>query len=175
MARRGLLRELLRSGVGRARAWRMALVLGVLGHLSCVVTFPLDFGPTRWSNPAVWADYPKAVPPAWTQPARAATGRSTASWRRPSRAEIGQARRRPSCAPTRCPSSYAEDEPPTFLSFRLGAGDATAAGRPRLSVVLVRPDGTEVPLLPGRRPRARGRARQPPYVRNADDARCGCC
>ena len=37
-----------------------------LSSLYVVVTFPLDFGPTRWSNPAVWADHPRAVPPAWT-------------------------------------------------------------------------------------------------------------
>jgi peptide/nickel transport system permease protein len=43
----------------------MALILG-LAAILVLVTFPLDFGPTRWSNPAVWADYPKAVPPAWT-------------------------------------------------------------------------------------------------------------
>lgn len=28
-------------------------------------TYPLDFGLRYWSNPAVWADNPKAVPPAW--------------------------------------------------------------------------------------------------------------
>ena len=42
--------------------WAGALAASLL----VVVTFPLDFGPARWSNPAVWADHPKAVPPAWT-------------------------------------------------------------------------------------------------------------
>ena len=64
MALRGLLRELLRSGVGRLGV-SMALVLGVMA-IFVVLTYPADFGPARWSNPQVWADNPKAVPPAWT-------------------------------------------------------------------------------------------------------------
>jgi peptide/nickel transport system permease protein len=31
-----------------------------------LLTYPIDFGKAIWSNPAYWADYPKAAPPAWT-------------------------------------------------------------------------------------------------------------
>ena len=64
MKRRSLLRQVLDSTPGRIGV-ALALVLGTISLL-VVATFPLDFGPARWSNPAVWADYPKAVPPAWT-------------------------------------------------------------------------------------------------------------
>ena len=64
MRRRSLLREVLRSTPGKVGA-ALALFLG-LASLLVVLTFPLDFGSSRWSNPSVWADNPKAVPPAWT-------------------------------------------------------------------------------------------------------------
>jgi peptide/nickel transport system permease protein len=32
-----------------------------------VATYPRDFGVSRWSNPNVWADNPKNVPPVWTR------------------------------------------------------------------------------------------------------------
>ncbi len=31
-----------------------------------LVSYPLDFGLRLWNNPPIWADNPKAVPPAWT-------------------------------------------------------------------------------------------------------------
>ena len=42
-------------------------MLGLLVAVSVFVlaTYPLDFGTREWSNPAVWADNPKAVPPVW--------------------------------------------------------------------------------------------------------------
>jgi len=64
MRRRSILREVLSSGAGKLGV-AMAVVLLTVA-VFVVVTFPLDFGPARWSNPSVWADYPKAVPPAWT-------------------------------------------------------------------------------------------------------------
>jgi peptide/nickel transport system permease protein len=38
----------------------------VFVSLYVVIAYPLDFGPRLWNNPAVWADNPKNVPPAWT-------------------------------------------------------------------------------------------------------------
>ncbi len=64
MRRRSLLRQVLASTAGKIGV-ALAIIL-VSASLLVIVTFPLDFGPSRWSNPAVWADYPKAVPPAWT-------------------------------------------------------------------------------------------------------------
>ncbi len=123
---------------------------------------PLDFGPTVWSNPAVWADYPKAVPPAWTaalsddavehqvieadQPTEV-TERGTA------RVEVYD-----------LPYEHTANEPPTFLSFSLG--EVTFSERPpSLSVTLLRPDGTAVPLV---RTTVRGPRpdEEPPYRRH---------
>ncbi len=67
----------------------------------------------------------------------------------------------------RLPFTYAEDEAPSFLSFALGP--VTYHERaPSMSVVLVRPDGQEVPLyrtvVRGPRP-----GETAPYVRYADE------
>ncbi len=64
MRRRSILRQVLDSTAGKIGVTMAIILLGV--SLLVVVAFPLDFGTSRWSNPAVWADYPKAVPPAWT-------------------------------------------------------------------------------------------------------------
>ena len=64
MKRRSFLSQVLSSGAGKVGV-TLAVILGTVSLL-VLVTFPLDFGPSRWSNPAVWADYPRAAPPAWT-------------------------------------------------------------------------------------------------------------
>lgn len=163
MERRRVLKELLATGPGRAGA--VLFVMLLLVSLYVVLSYPLDFGPARWSNPAVWADYPKAAPPAWTN-------------------LLGETRRAPhrllsTEAPTesvpagpaqllvyRLPFSYQADEPPTFLSFTLG--EVRYHTRPpTFSVVLVRPDGIELTLhravLRGPRP---GEA--PPFERHVE-------
>ena len=161
MSRRAILREVLRSGAGRVGVV-LAVILGVAAVL-VVLTFPLDFGPTRWSNPTVWADYPRAAPPAWTTllPGdRRAQHRILEATEPASSASRGEAR----VDTYALPFVYDEDEPPTFLSFSLG--EVSYMGRPpAYSVVLVRPDGTEVSLLRtvvrGPRP-----GEEPPYVRH---------
>jgi peptide/nickel transport system permease protein len=162
MGLRGLLRELLRSGVGRL-GLSMAFVLGV-GAVFVVLTYPADFGPARWSNPAVWADNPKAVPPAWTNllGGDRAVHRVLGSTAPADVSQAGPAELRT----YRMPFNHAEGEPPSFLSFRMG--EVSYAGRPpSYSVVLVRPDGAEVTLyrdvVRGPRP---GEAA--PFVRNSD-------
>jgi peptide/nickel transport system permease protein len=140
--RRGILRELLASWAGRIGVV-LAVVL-TLAAVLVVLTFPLDFGPSRWSDPATWADLPKAAPPAWT---------AALSAERPAQHRIVELSE-PSESSTRGPArvdvfdlsfDYQEDEPPSFLSFSLG--EVAYGGRPpTLSVTLRRPDGTEVPL-----------------------------
>ena len=58
------MRELLRSGVGRSGVGLLLLLFAASVYV--LITYPLDFGNRRWSNPVVWADNPKAVPPSWT-------------------------------------------------------------------------------------------------------------
>ena len=160
---RALRKEVLRTGVGRVGV-AMAAILVALA-VWVVVTYPADFGPKRWSDPSVWADYPKAAPPAWTT----LLGGNRVQHRILSATE-------PASIVTRGPAeirtyampiAFAEDEAPTFLSFQLG--EVSYSGRPpSYSVVLVRPDGNEVALfrdtVRGPRP-----GEEPPYVRNADE------
>jgi peptide/nickel transport system permease protein len=161
VSRRAILREVLRSGAGKLGI-ALAIVLGVTSIL-VVVTFPLDFGPTRWSNPTVWADHPRAAPPAWTAllPGAQSTEHRILEASEPtSIAARGEAR----VETWAMPFAYQEDEPPTFVSFSLGP--VSYMDRPpAYSVVLVRPDGTEVPLLRtvvrGPRP-----GEEPPIVRH---------
>ena len=161
MTRRSLLREVLASGAGKAGV-TLAVVLG-LASVLVLVTFPLDFGPTRWSNPAVWADYPKAAPPAWTD-ALSGGGRARHRILEASEPMETATRGEGRIETYELPFTFTEDEPPTFLSFSLGPVSYRERP-PNLSLVLARPDGTEVTLLRSavRGPRP---GEEPPYVRH---------
>ena len=162
MKGRGVLRQLLASGPGRV-GLVLAAILSI-ASIYVVLTYPFDYGPTRWSNPTVWADNPHAAPPAWTNlfgPKKAVHRVLTAA--APSSiTTAGPAQIRTYSLPF----SFAEDEPPSFLSFDLG--QVTYHARPpSMSIVLVRPDGQQVTLyrdvVRGPRP-----GESAPYVRNAD-------
>jgi peptide/nickel transport system permease protein len=158
--RRSLLRQVLASTAGKVGV-ALALLLGV-SSLLVLLTMPLDFGPTRWSNPTTWADYPKAVPPAWT----AAISGEAVEHRiievdTPTEVtERGQAR----VEIYDLPYEHTATEPPSFLSFSLGQV-AFSERPPSLSVTLLRPDGASVPLL---RTTVRGPrpGEEPPYQRH---------
>lgn len=62
---RGALRLLTASGSGRVGLLLFALMVGL--SLWVTFTYPRDFGVSRWSNPAVWADNPRNAPPNWTR------------------------------------------------------------------------------------------------------------
>jgi peptide/nickel transport system permease protein len=142
----------------------MAILLGIFA-IVVVVTFPLDFGPARWSNPAAWADLPRTVPPAWTAAfasTKPAQHRVIEATEPDATTERGAAR----VATYDLGFDFEEDETPTFVSFSLGP--VTYQDRPpALSVTLQRPDGTEVPLVRtvvrGPRP-----GEQPPYTRHGE-------
>ena len=120
--------------------------------------------PAAGRDPTVWADYPKAVPPAWTA-AFAAARPARAPHPRGHRAErVDRARRGP------------RGHLRPALHLRRGRGAHLPLLQPRarcryqdrppaLSLVLQRPDGTEVTLL---RSSARGPrpGEEPPFVRN---------
>jgi hypothetical protein len=61
---RGAARLLVASGVGKLSIALFLLMLALSAYV--LLTYPLRFGPERWSNPTVWADNPKTVPPFWT-------------------------------------------------------------------------------------------------------------
>lgn len=163
MRRRSALSQLLASVPGRLGLGLLALL--TLLSLYVVATFPLDFGPARWSNPAVWSDNPTAAPPAWTN--------LLSRERRPVH-QAAQAREPDEIAPFGAGESRVFElgfdqttaEPPTFLSFTLGEV-RYAARPPQYSLTLVRPDGVRVPLarevVAGPRP-----GESAPYVRYAE-------
>jgi peptide/nickel transport system permease protein len=142
VTRRGILREVLSSTPGKLGV-ALALVLSTVAVL-VVATFPLDFGPSRWSNPAVWADHPRAAPPAWTDllsGGRQAQHRILEATEPTETTARGEAR----VEVFGLPFTFTEETAPSFLSFSLG--EVRYHGRPpAFSVVLVRPDGTEVTL-----------------------------
>ena len=46
----------------------VAFLIGLFAISAYVlVSYPPDFGTRYWNSPQYWADYPKAVPPVWTQ------------------------------------------------------------------------------------------------------------
>ena len=161
MRRRSLIREVLSSTAGKVGV-TLAVVLVVASFL-VVLILPWDFGTSRWSNPAVWADYPTAVPPAWTalltsdEPVEhqiiEATDPSDSTERDSARVDVYD-----------LVYEHTAQEAPSFLSFSLA--DATYLDRPpSLSVTLLRPDGAQVPML---RTTVRGprSGEEPPYARH---------
>jgi peptide/nickel transport system permease protein len=161
MRRRSLIREVLASTAGK-----IGLTLGIIlvaASILVVLVVPWDFGPSRWSNPSVWADYPKAVPPAWTAVLTAdhpvehqvieASEPSDSTEREEARVDVYD-----------LVYEHVAAEAPTFLSFSLA--DVSYLGRPpSLSVTLLRPDGAQVPLL---RTTIRGprQGEEPPFERH---------
>src|SRR4051794_22531012 len=163
MRPRAVVRELLHSGPGRVGLLLAAMLLGVSAWV--LVTYPLDYGPARWSDPTAWADYPKAAAPAWTT---LLGGKSAVQ--RDQTATEPTSTRTPGAAQVRTyvqPFDYQQDAPPTFMSFSLG--EVRFQDRaPSLAVSLIRPDGNAVVLYRAseRGPRP---GEQPPYVRNANE------
>lgn len=138
-----IVRELLRSGTGRSGVGLLLLL--VAGSLYVLATYPLDFGERRWSNPTVWADNPKAVPPVWIN-----------LWRDQSQVahQVFQATTPDQIQEVRggvihrfqFPFEYPYTDPPTFLALTLGS--VTYSERPPLiTVSLLRPDGRAVRIF----------------------------
>ena len=136
-------RELLRSGAGKGGVFLLALLL--VGALYVLTTYPLDYGSRLWSNPAVWADNPKAAPPVWVN-----------LWQNEPKVEhqVFTARQPDAVKEVKAGKlltftfslAYPYPAPPTFLAVTLG--DITFAEKPPLiTVSLLRPDGKEVRLL----------------------------
>ena len=160
MTTRGLLRELLATGPGRAGIGLLVLLLAL--SLYALAVFPLDFGSQRWSNPSVWADNPRSAPPVWTDLLSSGRSMRHAVLSTEEPAEVTGATRT-----YRLRLDFEADEPPTFLTVAVG-GVTYHARPPLLEVTVRRPDGTSVvlarPQVPGPRP---GEA--VPYERFGDE------
>jgi peptide/nickel transport system permease protein len=148
---RNALRLLVKGGTGKAG---VALFAGmVVLSVWVLVTYPVDFGTARWSNPAVWADNPKNAAPAWT--ARFGGGRQVEQTRlaltSPTETRTipaGEVRTYRFAIP------FDYDRTPTALSLTID-GVTFNQRPPAILVTLIRPDATEVRLtsVPVRGPR----------------------
>ena len=136
------LRELLRSGAGKGGVGLLIMLFAT--SIYVLATYPLNFGTRQWSNPTLWVDNPKTVPPTWTN-----------LWRsNPAVAHRVFATREPDEVATaragqvhfyRFSLDYPHQDAPSFLALTLG--EITYHDRPPLVVVsLLRPDGREVRL-----------------------------
>ena len=137
-----VLRVLLSSGSGRMGVVLLAVL--VTTSLYVLTTFPFDFGSRLWNNPAVWADNPPSVPPAWLNliPGVDRTTHRVFEAREPSERTVSPGAVRQTY---RFTSRLGDSQPPTFTSFSLG--DVLYHGRPPVvTVVLTRPDGDQVVL-----------------------------
>jgi peptide/nickel transport system permease protein len=164
MRLREALRELWRSGAGKGGLALLLLLFA--GSAYALDTFPLDYGTQQWSNPTVWADNPKAVPPQWTNrlrsqplPVHQVFEATTPNETQEVRGGVVKT--------YRFPFAYPYQMPPSFLAVTLA--DVTYAERaPAVLVSLVRPDGKEVRLyrLAVRGPRE---GESGPYRRYTDE------
>ena len=136
----GALRELLRSGPGLGGASLMGLL--IVAAIYVLLVFPLDFGESQWSNPVVWVDNPKAVPPTWTNSLRR-EARPLHRVFEGTEPHTEQMARSGPVHSWRFPLNYASSHPPTFLAVTLA--DVEYAERPPLVLVsLKRPDGKQL-------------------------------
>jgi peptide/nickel transport system permease protein len=138
---------------GSGKAGVVLFLLMVALSVWVVVTYPLDFGRARWSNPAVWADNPRNAPPAWTA---WLGGQREVPHTTVTRAEPSETRAIPAgeVRTYAFPLVFAADRAPTALSLTLTG--VTFHGRPpAILTTLIRPDGGQIRLasVPIRGPR----------------------
>jgi peptide/nickel transport system permease protein len=144
-------RLFLTSGSGRAGLALFALML--LVSLWVLLTYPLDFGSARWSNPAYWANNPRHAPPIWSTAltGQAAFPQTVVDIDQPAETTTipaGEVRL------YQAPIAFTFDRAPTSLILTLN-GLTFNARAPAILVSLTRPDGGQIRLasVPVRGPR----------------------
>jgi peptide/nickel transport system permease protein len=138
---RGAIRVLWASGSGKAGLIFFALLTIV--SIYVLLTYPIDFGKTEWSNPGYWSDNPKTAPPAWTTwLGHDAIEQQSANLTTPT--DVTQ---RGAAEVRSFPFTIAVpgDISPTFLTMTL-TGIEFNQRPPVIIVSMKRPDGTEVRL-----------------------------
>ena len=136
-------RVVLSSGTGKAGISLLALLVGISAMVPFF--FPLDFGLKSWNNPVVWADNPKAVPPAWTTLVDGSTPPRHRVFETDTPTSIFEQDR----FVTRTyefPFTYRAETAPTFLSLSLGAMSFHDRP-PTVTMSIIRPDGATVRLV----------------------------
>lgn len=138
----GAARLLVQSGVGRTSIALFLLMLALSAYV--LLTYPLRFGPERWSNPTIWADNPKTAPPFWMT----WLGTDGYEHRTFNKAEPDAVSQR-GAAEIRdfaYPIAVDSNVTPTFLSMSL-TGLTFNQRAPVIVATLRRPDGGEIRLL----------------------------
>jgi peptide/nickel transport system permease protein len=145
------LRLFLTSGSGRAGLALFALML--LVSLWVLLTYPLNFGSARWSNPAYWANNPRNAPPIWSSvlSRQAAVPQTVVEVKQPAETKTipaGEVRL------YQAPIAFTFDQAPTSLILTLN-GLTFESRAPAILVSLIRPDGGQIRLasVPVRGPR----------------------
>src|SRR5215216_5931292 len=138
---RGSAKLLLASGTGRAAIALFILLLAISANV--MLTYPLHFGPERWSNPTIWADNPKTVPPFWMK-YLGTEGIEHKSFKNADPDAVSQ-RGAAEVRDYNFPLSIDSDVTPTFLSMTL-TGITFNSRAPFVQVTLVRPDGGQIRL-----------------------------
>ncbi|MCC6792730.1 MAG: hypothetical protein IT336_13645, partial [Thermomicrobiales bacterium] len=161
---RGAGKLLIASGVGKVSIALFVLMLAISAYV--LLTYPIQFGPERWSNPTVWADNPKTAPPFWMTwlGTEGFEHRSYRSAEPDATSQRGAAEIRDYAFPI----SVDGEVSPTFLSLTL-TGLTFNDRAPVVVATLQRPDGGQIRLLnlavPGPRP-----GESAPYRRYYDTA-----
>lgn len=142
MNAREIIKILLSSKVGKAGVGFFLLLVAV--SLYVIMTYPMDFGPRLWNNPAVWADNPKNVPPVWTNifSETKQVAHTTFEATEPSQVVAGT---NETASFYTFELNYDYDEFPTFTSFAID--NVTYHSRPPIiTLSIARPDGREILL-----------------------------
>ncbi len=160
----GLLGELWKTVPGKLGLILLGIL--VLGSVVVVATYPPNFGPARWSNPALWADYPRSAPPVWVNLFSRERRLAHRLLQLSSPTEVSSSNAG-TVAHYRMGFSLATGQIPTFLSFSVS--DIRFQSQPPvITATLLRPDGGSITLhrevVSG--PRS---DESPPYRRNAED------
>ena len=141
----------LTSGSGRAGLALFALML--LVSLWVLISYPLNFGSARWSNPAYWANNPRHAPPTWST---ALTGQAAFPQSVVDIEEPAETRTIPAgeIRLYQAPIAFTYDRAPTSLVLTL-YGLTFQSRAPAILVELTRPDGGTIRLasVPVRGPR----------------------
>lgn len=137
-----ILGELWKNAPGKIGIVLLCLLLVV--SIYVVSTYPRNFGATRWSNPSLWADNPKSVPPAWTNAFNRVKGFAHYTIELAEPDEENETRR---AFEQRYFADilFQADTPPSFISYSLR--DVKFHLRPPIiSIMFERPDGHELIL-----------------------------
>jgi peptide/nickel transport system permease protein len=141
----------LQSASGRAGLALFAVMLLLSGWV--LLTYPLDFGSARWSNPAYWANNPHSAPPAWSA---AISGQAAVPQTVLDLTEPAETRTIPAGEVRlyQAPIAFTYDTAPESLVLTL-SGVTFNSRAPAILISLARPDGGTIRLasVPIRGPR----------------------